>query len=315
MHYSFNALLDACPDERSAMDFLLDSQPYLSAYEKAKQHHYGSHIIPHPSFHGCVDSYQTLHECNRIHQEFLCQFQGATPVVVDAAHWVTGSHDHIPILCDNCHATYSFREIVFDASWVCGLCGMGIRYGIGKGELAYNYDEKCRLPPPRYMYRPILYLQRLLNERQGQHKGKPFLVPLLRTLSHDFISRGISDSQVTADVMKQALKRNQYSSFYPCRWALAKSFNSSLDLVQFSDYAMASLKGLFLGTMSQLPSVIKQLGILTDRKNFISYPFFAQQGFLHLGFPEYAAVFESLKSHTRQAQQTQILREVWKKLS
>jgi hypothetical protein len=127
---------------------------------------------------------------------------------------------------------------------------------------------------------------------------------LLPALCKDFRIQNIPIPHITPHIALQRIKRPR---FYPCRRALANdSFRRINSLECRMMHVMAKLLALFSGMLTRFPHIVRLLRL--RRKNLLSYPFFAQQALLHLGYPHFASVFATLKSLTRHQLQTLMLK-------
>lgn len=290
------------PDEEDpSISFLLQVAPLLHRYETAKQKINAHHTIAHHQGDTCppartADIEQALQDCFDIHQEFLQRFCPSQAVVPPP----TG----LPVQCPGCHQPSTFVDIRESASYNCTSCGLVEPYSFPAGKESLSYADQHNRAPSPYMYRPDVYFRKILDEAQGLHRGS-FPPELLPQLDADLKKRHVCTRDISPTEIRAALKRLRKPEFYPCRWYLAMRLNSSFQPISIPHPVMQQCLALFSGMRKQFPRVIQLLHL--HRTNLPSYPFLAQQMLLQLGYPQFAAVFGSLKSEKRHRIQSIIL--------
>lgn len=294
MQFSFAQELDRCQQlgGENVTDFLLEVCPLLRRYEQAKHITGRSHTIAHPArtagLHQRTACESTaLTTCYEVHQEFLRRFSPSQAVRLRS----TG----LPTTCDSCQARSTMVDDRSHAILVCTQCGVSQRYYFPK-DGGLTYQQSRDRAPPAYQYQPLAYFRRCLEETQGEHRGR---IPpqLVQTLREDFQQRDIPLHQVTPALTKNALQRNKKPQFYPCRWTITKLVNPHYTLIHIPQALMAQLLALFTGLMARYRDTVHKLRL--QRKNLPSYPLLAQRFLQHLGHPDLAEAFGTLKSQKR----------------
>lgn len=323
MQYSYNAALataqlvdwiesemdsDATPNQQHAtMAFLLKTGPLLKRYEDAKRKisTYDT-LIAHPCApntmmvgHGNHEIDEALTECYNIHQEFL-QYCSPGDVVQH--------HDEFPIYCEECGSDNSFVDDRENAINVCTVCGIEQRYDIAPGKAGLSHADQLRRAPVSYVYDPIKYFRKCLDEVQGVHRGT-FPPWLLDTLRNDFRIRGINSDDVNPTEVRASLKRLRCRTFYPNRWILAKRLNPRYMPIQMPHELVERLVAFFQGMTTRFRHVIKTLHL--QRRNLPSIPTFTRTTLLQWGYPRFAEEFPPLKSISRQKLQALILKLIF----
>lgn len=279
------------------MTFMLAAAPLLAKYEHWKRIVNPSHAIAH-SQHQSTRIQHALTKCNETHREFVLKFNCRS---------LPPKRHHVPAHCTSCGSKSCIIDYTEDASYVCSVCGISARYNIANSGAMAPYLQLVNMAPKPYMYRPIVYFEKCIQQVQGIHK-QAFPKRVIRKLEQDFKSRCISYSTLDPDEILLALNRIGESQFYKHRWGLVKHFRPDYPLVIIPTEIIEQVKALFLGAIARFSIIVDALGI--QRKNFISYPFFTSRAFVHIGFPEYAAYFGTLKSKTRHRIQEQILERI-----
>lgn len=202
------------------------------------------------------------------------------------------------ITCQLCRRKNCMVRNPEEGTVCCEECGFSERDKSDvKFEQAIPYeDQAIRRRRKPYKYNPAAYLKKCLNQVQGIPSGI-FSLEFKRRFRQESIRFQVPPDQLTPDLVREILKRLDYSKYYGNRWALLKAVHPKYELVSISHELMERLLCLFSGASKRYARHKSRLG--HNRKNFLSYRIFARQALHRLGYHATAEEFSPLKTNYR----------------
>lgn len=229
--------------------------------------------------------------CQSIFEEFQSKYQGVKQNVVRIVP------EHL-YTCRNCGCAV-IRYIALEAVRVCTRCGLQKAVPF-EDEYKMNAKINERPPTKKFEYKPDQHLQKWIYDAQGFF-SKAFSARLLHALRADLNEHGVSDVNITPEIIKRSLKRIGKTKLYDNSYVLTCMFNKAYIPLRISDRLEEQLQRIFQQCYLRFTMYEK------NRKNFVKYPFFLSYTLTHLGYPEKAAYFETYKSRADRERYSQMM--------
>lgn len=178
------------------LQFLLDTTSIISQYTKAQQVLDNYAPIAFATAPFTVDVINALKICRDANRT-LCSNQNiGKPHIAKI---------QVPTACSACGGLLVDEST--RTTFVCTECGLEERYFFGEGKHALRLsDPRCKMQFQCKTFRPLIYFKQRLLDAQGRLPRilDPTLVPQLIS---DHRARGISISSVSAETVRESLKR------------------------------------------------------------------------------------------------------------
>lgn len=282
--------------------FLLDSVPFLKAYERAK------------------DKSDFL-RCENITFEFQQKMNISPPCIDRLRAFKRRNMAVDTTICTHCGSSH-IVNVMREARNVCVDCSTSSPYGIAEGIHGLTYEEKLRLPGPQYTYKPEQHFTDLLNQVEG-FSTRSIPNALLEQLRENFRQYGIAPEDITPEDVRSVLKDVKLRiedgriakgcKYYEDTFFLTRRLNPTYVPIKIPEYRKRIFKAMFREVYSLFHVNARKIN--PARKNFLSYPFTAFKFAEHNGWREYLPLFSLLKSREKLRTQDAILKLIFNDLN